>query len=248
MGFSGTTGDLFRKAMRRPDGRADVPPHLMTEETDQIIRTVRPFTMTSVERLLALTDAVEYLTKHNVPGSIVECGVWRGGSMMAIALALRNLGALRELYLYDTFEGMTPPTEVDREYTGRSAVSMLEADADRTGTAWAIAPLDTVERNMQSTGYPRERIHYVKGPVEATLPDGAPDTIALLRLDTDWYGSTRHEMVHLLPRVVSGGILIVDDYGHFEGARKAVDEYVSETGIRLFLARLDYTGRLAILP
>jgi O-methyltransferase len=96
---------------------------------------------------------------------------------------------------------------------------------------------------MQSTGYPSDRVHYVKGLVEATVPQQAPDEIAILRLDTDWYESTKHELEHLWPRVRPGGVLIVDDYGHFEGARRAVDEFF---GPGVFLHRIDYTGRLVL--
>ena len=85
---------------------------------------------------------------------------------------------------------------------------------------------------LHGTGYPPERIHFVRGPVEETLPAGAPDEIALLRLDTDWYESTRHELEHLYPRLAAGGVLLVDDYGHWEGARKAVDEYFADHGDR----------------
>jgi hypothetical protein len=102
-----------------------------------------------------------------------------------------------------------------------------------------------VRFNIAKTQYPFERIVLVKGPVEKTRPDTVPESIALLRLDTDWYESTRHELTHLYPRLSSGGVLIVDDYGHWQGSRKAVDEFL---GGRLFLSRIDYTGRLAIKP
>ena len=112
----------------------------------------------------------------------------------------------------------------------------------------AIAPFEEVSRNMFSTGYDRARINFVRGKVEDTLPASAPAEIALLRLDTDWYESTSHELVHLYPRLVKGGILIIDDYGHFAGAKKAVDEYFQEYSIPIFFNRIDYTGRLAVKP
>ena len=88
----------------------------------------------------------------------------------------------------------------------------------------------------------------VKGKVEDTLPGHAPDHIAVLRLDTDWYASTKHEMEHLYPRLARGGVLIIDDYGHWAGSRQAVDEYLAEHGIHLLLNRTDYTGRMALKP
>jgi O-methyltransferase len=116
-------------------------------------------------------------------------------------------------------------------------VSML----GETGLALA-----EVQAAMRSTGYPEHQIGYVSGRVEETIPESAPSEIALLRLDTDWYGSTRHELEHLYPRLVSGGVLIVDDYGHYAGARQAVDEYFA--GRPILLARVDYTGRMAVKP
>jgi hypothetical protein len=97
-------------------------------------------------------------------------------------------------------------------------------------------------------GYPEERIHFVPGRVEETLPQNAPKDIALLRLDTDWYASTKHELQHLYPRLVPGGVLIVDDYGYWQGARQAVDEYLSENGLALLLNRIDHTARIAVKP
>ena len=111
---------------------------------------------------------------------------------------------------------------------------------------WSYASIEEVQRNMWSTGYPKERMHFVKGPVESTIPEHAPEQIALLRLDTDFYESTRHELEHLFPRLVKGGVLILDDYGHWEGQRAAVDEYCKKKGIHLLLTRVDYTGRVAV--
>jgi O-methyltransferase len=205
-------------------------------------------TMTSVERLFALYKAVEYLVRHDIAGDFVECGVWRGGSVMMMALALQKLGAKRKIHCFDTFEGMSPPTGADiRHDTGESAASILARSERHEGDhMWGIAGLDLVTKNVASTGYPLDLVSFCKGKVEETIPGSAPDRIALLRLDTDWYESTRHELVHLYPRLVPGGVLIVDDYGFWRGARKAVDEYFHEAGEKIFLNRIDYTGRMAI--
>ncbi len=100
--------------------------------------------------------------------------------------------------------------------------------------------------NLAATGYDAQRLHYVKGKVEDTIPSAAPEQIAILRLDTDWYASTRHELEHLYPRLARGGVLIIDDYGHWEGARRAVDEYFATQQVAILLNRLDQTGRIAI--
>ena len=110
----------------------------------------------------------------------------------------------------------------------------------------AKAPLHEVKQAMMLTRYPWEKLIFVPGRVEVTLPDQAPEQIALLRLDTDWYESTYHELEHLYPRLADGGILIVDDYGHWQGARQAVDDYFRNHGIDAELRTIDFTGRLLV--
>ncbi len=229
------------------DGR---PPRLpdIDAAAARTIEVVRPFTMTSSERLYALIQAVRYVSAASVPGDLVECGVWRGGSMMAAARTLIECGdAKRELYLFDTFEGMSAPSEYDIAPDGSSAAALLSS-SDRTdpNSAWCYATQEDVDAAMAGTGYPRGHIHLVKGKVEDTIPLGAPARIAILRLDTDWYESTRHELEHLYPRLSPGGVLIIDDYGHWAGCRRAVDEYFAARTMPLLLNRVDYTGRVAV--
>ena len=196
----------------------------VTAEDAAILASVRPFSMTSDERLLALIDATRYLARSGIPGAFVECGVWKGGSVMAMAMTLLAAGdSARDLSLFDTFDGMPPPGDADRSFDGVPASRQLQRDAPGTGL-WARAGCDEVRRNLASTGYPSDRVHFIRGRVEDTIPANAPKSIALLRLDTDWYESTRHELTHLYPRLVRGGVLIIDDYGHWQGARQATDE------------------------
>lgn len=203
--------------------------------------------MTSVERMYGLYSSVNYVLQNNIEGAFVECGVWRGGSAMLIAkmLAKRNV-VNRKIFLYDTFEGMTAPTEKDISLTGMVASDILD-QRDKQNPIWCVAGLDDVRANMNSTGYPAENIIYIEGKVEDTIPQNMPmGSIALLRLDTDWYESTKHELVHLFPKLVVNGIIIIDDYGHWQGCKKAVDEYFSEHKIHILLNRIDYTGRVGI--
>jgi len=214
-----------------------------------IIAQVQPFTITTPERITALCNAVEYVSKCGIPGNIVECGVWRGGSMMAAALSLMHLGdTSRILMLFDTFDGMTPPSDLDRDSNTRFSATELLAVSPRTSRNWAVSPIQEVRGNLAKTAYPTQNIDLVKGPVEETIPGFAPDRIAILRLDTDWHASTKHELIHLYPRLASGGVLIIDDYGDWEGARKAVDDYIDEQGLKVLLVRIDRAARIAVKP
>ncbi len=219
----------------------------MARAQGAIDRRVRPFTMTSPERVAALCQAIAHLERHDIPGSIVECGVWRGGSMMAAALALLRLGSTcRQLYLFDTFQGMPPPADIDCDWRGRSARELLRERTAEAEHIWACCGLQEARAAMSLTRYPWEKIIFITGRVEETLPREAPPRIALLRLDTDWYESTYHELQALYPRLVDGGILLVDDYGHWQGARQAVDDYFARRGEPVELHPIDYTGRLII--
>jgi O-methyltransferase len=223
-------GDPVRRDDMRPDFWA-------------LQKQVAPYTQTSPERLFVLRDAVHHIANAKIPGDVVECGVWRGGSSMMAALAMQETNDFRKLWLFDTFEGMPEPGEHDRDYTGTDSKIEYERRRAQEG-GWNVASLEDVQANLARTGYDDRLLRFVKGPVEESIPATAPEQIALLRLDTDFYESTRHELEHLWPRVSQGGVLIIDDYGHFEGARKAVDEYFETTP--LLLTRIDYTGRMAV--
>jgi O-methyltransferase len=213
----------------------------------EIYSKVQDRTMTSPERIYSLIEAVKYVGQNNIRGAIVECGVWRGGSMMAVAETLLREGdTSRELFLYDTFEGMSEPGEEDKTRLGEAASDLMAHTDREQHSVWAYSTLETVQKGMKSTGYPEDRIHYVRGKVEDTIPGTMPGEIAVLRLDTDWYESTRHELLHLFPLLCKGGVLILDDYGHWQGARKAVDEYFSQNRQPILLNRIDETGRIAI--
>jgi O-methyltransferase len=253
-GFKNAAQALFRRlgleVSRYVDpARRPLPPDIDAPAATTI-REVAPYTMTSPERLYALIQAVRYVASAGIPGSIVECGVWRGGSMMAAARTLLECGdGGRDLYLYDTYEGMAPPGANDVDIEGQSAAALLRKQArDDPRSAWCYATIDDVRSALASTRYDASRMHFVQGKVEDTLPSTAPERIALLRLDTDWYESTRHELEHLYPRLCPGGVLIIDDYGHWAGCRQAVDEYFSSRHIHLLLNRVDYTGRIALKP
>jgi hypothetical protein len=221
----------------------------MSEADISLHMQMSPYTMTSPERVIALRDALGYVLDRGLAGDIVECGVWRGGSMMVVAQLLMQRGERRRLHLFDTFEGMSEPSALDISRYGRTARELLDVtQRERGRSVWCIASEQDVRENLASTGYPESEVTLVKGKVEDTLPANAPARIALLRLDTDWYESTRHELECLYPRVVSGGVIIIDDYGYWQGARRAVDEFLERLQPRPLLTRIDNTGRLMIKP
>jgi len=209
---------------------------------------VRPFTMTSSERLFSLYQSIQYVVANKLPGDFVECGVWKGGSCMMMALLLKRLGVNdRKIYLYDTFEGMSEPTEADKQFNGEAANDLLNQSVkEDENSVWCYSTLEEVQSNVFSTGYEPQNFIITKGKVEDSIPGVIPGKIALLRLDTDWYESTYHELIHLYPLLVENGILIIDDFGHWEGAKKAVLQYFNENNLHPFIQRVDYTGRLIV--
>ena len=207
-----------------------------------------PYTMTVPTSRWALIQALRHLDNAGIEGDFVECGVWRGGNLVIARLMARNLGHERRIWAYDTFGGMTEPSEHDVKF-GKNLDTHQKFDAlQRDGfNDWCYASLEDVQANIQREGGLGEVV-FRTGDVRETLADkdNLPDRIALLRLDTDFYDSTKMEMETLYPRLVSGGVLIVDDYGAWAGAKKAVDEYFGEP--LPWLHYLNRDARLMIKP
>ena len=210
------------------------------ESFEEIYNQCKEFTMTSIERMYALYKSVRYIINSKIPGDFVECGVWRGGSTMLIALTLIELNETkRKIYLYDTFKGMPEPTDDDYRVADRTALAKNQWKKE-----WCFSPLSEVKKNMALTRYPKNKLMFTKGKVEKTIPGTIPSRIAILRLDTDWYKSTKHELIHLFPLVSKNGVLIIDDYGYWAGSKRAVDEYF--TNKPMLLNRIDDAGRIGV--
>jgi predicted O-methyltransferase YrrM len=176
------------------------------------------------------------VVERDIPGDVVECGTARGGSAALMGLTLERLGAPRTLWVFDTFEGIPPPTaddpdeEIARLYTGSFRGDRAEVEA-LFGRLGILA-----------------RTRLVKGLFQDTVPAAAVGAIAVLHLDGDWYESVKVCLDHLYDRVSPGGVIQIDDYGHWEGARKAVDEFMSRRAIAAPLRYVDYTGRQFVKP
>lgn len=233
------------KSILEKKGWGLVPPSQyiidMEDSFQKIWKRVNSFTMISIERAYALFKAIEYISKNDIQGDIVECGVWKGGACMVMAESIIHFNCKpRTIWLYDTFEGMTEPSSNDIISASGQAVS------ERDPEGWWAISIEEVNENLQQCNYPQDRFKLVKGDVAKTLQHEKPQKIALLRLDTDWYESTAIEMEILYPLLVGDGVLVIDDYGHFSGSKKAIDEYFEEKGIYPMLFRSDYTGRITI--
>lgn len=227
-----------------PEQRESLFPADYDTASKELFDSVKAYTLTSHERVNALRLAVNYIVEAAVPGGVVECGVWRGGSMLAVARTLLACGdTSRDLYLFDTYTTMPEPGPADFDIEGRHVSEYF--DEMMAHPYFTYLPLDSVRAVLEGSGYPVEKLHFVEGFVEDTIPSEAPEAIALCRLDTDFYASTAHEMQHLFPRMSPDGVLIIDDYGEFRGARKAVDEYLDQHRIPLLLNRIDQGGRMA---
>ncbi|MDP3920704.1 MAG: TylF/MycF/NovP-related O-methyltransferase [Candidatus Omnitrophota bacterium] len=221
---------------------------LMRDPLFQRIYTLcKPYTLTPVERMYALYQATVHISKQGIAGDMVECGVWRGGSSMIMARTLRELGDTeRTIYLYDTYAGMSEPTDKDVNFGHAAARSEWNRSQKATFNQWCYCPIEEVKAHMDLTGYPADKIKLIKGKVETTIPATVPEKIALLRLDTDWYESTKHELEHLFPKLCAHGILIMDDVGEWQGAKDAVREYFEKNQVRMLLNRTDYSGRIGV--
>lgn len=228
--------------------RVRIPAEISKDHLETISR-IKPFTMTTDERIYMLIKSVEYIIARNIPGDFVECGVWRGGSVMAIAQTLKNLGVTnRKIWLYDTFDGMTEPSESDLDWSGKIAKDVLlkQKKVDEKLNTHAFASINAVKKNLRTIDYNFDNYIFVEGDVKETLMRNFPKSISLLRLDTDWYDSTLVELQQLFPLLEKDGIIILDDFGQWAGSRKAATEYFDSLDVKYLMNIVDKGARLII--
>jgi O-methyltransferase len=218
----------------------------------EIFDKIAPYTMTArdgLETTYALFQAVKYICQNNISGDVVECGVWRGGSMMLVAYAFDYFGdTRRDLYLYDTFAGMTEPSVIDVDFDNVAYHQRWKQITNQGGMMGFGDTVDGVKANLMLTGYPEQQMRFVVGDVLTTIPATVPSRISLLRLDTDWYQSTLHELEHLYELLTPNGVLIIDDYGWCRGSRKATDEFFQQQSFKPMMHRVDQGPRVIIKP
>jgi len=213
------------------------------EENKKLIESVGEYTMTPLIRRWALIKSLHYINKNKLTGDIVECGIWKGGNLF---LSKRiqdkySTNIKRNFYGYDTFEGMPEPSIHD----GLKIINIYN-NFKKKNTPWVKASLDEVKNLSKQYFNDLNIIKLIKGKVETTLLDknNLPNKIALLRLDTDFYESTKVELKTLYPLLVEKGVLIIDDYGDFPGCRKAVDEFFDNKNI--LITSIDKSCRIII--
>lgn len=204
--------------------------------------------MVSDERLFATILACKHVITEGIPGDFVECGVFKGGNAIIAKMMFDAYGEARNVWLFDTFRGMTKPSSLDIETaTGKETLSIHQSMDRGDHNEWVFCPIEQVRSNFATAGLLDDQVRFVSGDVLETLTrDVLPQTVSVLRLDTDWYASTKIELEVLYPRLSQGGVLIIDDYGCFRGAQKATDEYFTAQGNRPLLNYTDYTGRIGI--
>jgi hypothetical protein len=190
--------------------------------------------------------SIDYIINNNIEGVLVECGVDDGHFQEIWIKHLQKLNHSRDIFLYDTFSGLTQPGEFD--YTASTA-SIFKMNKDEVynywkketlNGGWCSTPLNAVQVRLGKLNYPSDKLHYIVGDVMETLKvkENIPDKIALLRLDTDWYESSKIELELLYDRVVQGGLVIFDDYYHWDGQRRAVDEFFKSRNLQYTINKI----------
>ena len=238
---------LFKPKSSRINSSDNFPVEI-NDQIKKFINVSDEFSMGGKHRMYVLSQAIFNSKINKIEGDFIECGVWRGGNILLFKLLGDFYNLNKYTYAYDTFDGMTLPEDVDVDLKGNSASELMKkiAKDEKDNNKWCYSGIDEVKNNILKYSN-LNNINFIKGPVEQTLlsEKNLPKKISVLRIDTDFYSSTKIELEILYPRLQSGGVLIIDDYGHWAGSRKAVDEYFTKKD---WLHYVDYTCRYIIKP
>lgn len=252
---SKTVGRLIRPGLaafgyRLAETRFDRPPSELNEDILSVINQVHSqiLTHSSKQRLYATALAVDYVNRVGLQGAFVECGIWKGGNAIVAKKVSETRGDSRQFYLYDTFSGHLPPGSKDVSLEDGSSAEAKYKSIVKSSGSWAAVSVQEVKNYFSTQKVSIKNVNFVEGDMMSTLRDPklVPTKISVLRLDTDWYEPTKLQLEELWPKLEIGGVLLLDDYGHWAGSKAAVDEYFTENGINVFLTFTDWSGRAAI--
>lgn len=243
---------IINKILRKSDKNHYVHPpefsHIDIEIIDHVLNN--ELTMVGPSRLIATIQACKHVIENDIPGDFVECGVWRGGNAIAAKLVFEAYNSDKTTILFDTFAGMTTPTTNDKKtLSGRAAIERFNKKQKDEHNEWCYASIEDVQQNFINAGANLDEAILIQGDVLQTLESekNIPENISVLRLDTDWYESTLKEAQVLYPKLSRNGVLIIDDYGDWDGSRKAIEEYFQNSKYqRPFLQHTDYSGRMGM--
>ena len=226
--------------------------NLIVEASEQELEEfekINEISLTSLPNRWSLLQSLHYINDNNIKGDIVETGVFRGANLVLINNFLNKSNIDKKIYAYDTYAGQPEPSNLDFDLKGTSMIDKF-SDLKKKNIITVYCSLEKVKENIIKYSInDLSKIIFVKGKVEDTLDDerNIPSQISLLRLDTDFYDSVKKSLEILYPKLISGGVLIIDDYGHFKGAKLAVDNYFKDKQ-KIWMHRVDYTCRLIIKP
>lgn len=222
-----------------------------TKQDVEILKYVnsKDITMIGIPRMIANVKAAKYVVENNIKGDFVECGVWRGGSTLLVKLIFEEYNHDSNVWLFDTFQGFTPPSEIDtNSISGTKAIEKFKLNQREDHNEWCYSPIEEVKKNFIDANVNMQQVKFIVGDVMKTIPENKDKIgdISFLRLDTDWYESTKTELVNLYPQITKNGFLIIDDYGHWKGSQKATDEYFLSFKNKPFMSIIDNSSRLII--
>ena len=212
-------------------------------------KKIDSISLTSYPNRWSLLQSLNHICENNVEGDIVETGVYKGANLILINNFLYRHNLEKRIYAYDTYSGQPEPSEKDYDIKGTKMTDKFD-DYKKKNIIPVFCSLKEVKNNISKySNHDLSKITFIKGKVEETLIDekNIPKKISLLRLDTDFHDSIKKSLEILYPKLNNGGVLIIDDYGHFKGAQIAVDNFFQNKK-NIWMHRVDYTCRLIIKP
>jgi len=203
----------------------------------EYFKEIKARTMLSAESLYDLWITINYIKKRGLNGDIVEFGVWKGGSLELSARAIKQFNCKNRLIGIDTFSGHPIPHEDEEDAWGNNMKARYLEELEQFGS-WAESSMDDVRMNLEKI---TSNFKLIKEEVTGSTTLSEIESIAILRLDMDWYDPTKAALENFFHRIQTGGSIIIDDYGHHTGAKKATDEFFRKHNIHLNFRHINYS-------